>query len=269
VLDAFFLPVEPGQRFCILTHSAGKPRRAVLYLHPFAEEMNKARRMAALQARRLATDGYAVLQIDLHGCGDSSGEFSDARWDGWKRDAQAAICWLRHRFAVPVTLWGLRVGTALAAELAHEDSVDHLLLWHPVTNGSQFLTQFLRLRVASEMIAAGAATTATRELREALKHGQSLEIAGYDLHSELAAALERFRLEDLTPAVKQVDWIDVVADVAQPLRPAARKVLDAWRVGGVRTNTAQVAGEPFWSTIEITECEPLLELTCSAMKAAP
>ena len=40
----------------------------------WAEEMNKARRMAALQARLLAENGYAVLQIDLHGCGDSSGD---------------------------------------------------------------------------------------------------------------------------------------------------------------------------------------------------
>jgi alpha/beta superfamily hydrolase len=40
--------------------------------------MNKARRMAALQARALAALGYGVLLLDLHGCGDSSGDFGDS-----------------------------------------------------------------------------------------------------------------------------------------------------------------------------------------------
>ena len=48
--------------------------------------MNKSRRMAALQARAFAEMGFGVLQIDLFGCGDSSGDFSDARWDIWKQD---------------------------------------------------------------------------------------------------------------------------------------------------------------------------------------
>ena len=39
--------------------------------------------------------------------------------------------------------------------------------------------------------------------------------------------------------------------------------------GGVRVNSAQVAGEPFWSTVEIAECPELLEHTCEMMKAAP
>ena len=269
MLDAFFLPVGPGQRFCILNAPAGAPRRSVLYAHPFAEEMNKARRMAALQARRLAAHGCAVLQIDFHGCGDSSGDFAEARWESWKRDLQAGLSWLRERFRVPVTLWGLRLGASLAAEAAQDDGIDHLLLWQPVINGSQFLTQFLRLRLAAEMLAAEAASTPNRQLAEELARGRSLEIAGYELHPDLARALERIRLDSVVPAAKQVDWIDVVADASQPLRPPTRRVLDAWRAGGVRVNSAQVAGEPFWSTIEIAECPELLERTCEMMKAAP
>ncbi len=52
--------------------------------------MNKSRRMAALQARAFAAMGFGVLQIDLFGCGDSSGDFSDARWDIWKQDLAIA-----------------------------------------------------------------------------------------------------------------------------------------------------------------------------------
>ena len=272
MLDAFFLPVEPGQRCCILNAPprGTAPRRAVVYLHPFAEEMNKARRMAALQARRLAAEGFAVLQIDLYGCGDSSGDFGQARWETWQRDAREAMTCLRGRFRVPITLWGLRLGAALAADIGKEPDagVDHLVLWQPVTNGSQFLSQFLRLRLASEMLASGAATTAVRELTDALRRGESLEIAGYELHPDLAAAIEGLKLKALTPAVKRVDWLEVAADRSMPLRPASRRVLEAWRGRGLEVNAAQAVGEPFWSTIEIAECAELLELTTTAMRSA-
>ena len=39
------------------------PRGAVVYVHPFAEELNKSRRMAALQARAMAAAGYAVVSL--------------------------------------------------------------------------------------------------------------------------------------------------------------------------------------------------------------
>ncbi len=45
--------------------ASGKP--LVVHVHAFAEEMNKSRRMAAMQSRALAAAGFAVLQIDLLG----------------------------------------------------------------------------------------------------------------------------------------------------------------------------------------------------------
>src|SRR5512133_1710196 len=95
-LEAFYLPFAAGRRFCLLhAPDAAAPRRgAVVYVHPFAEEMNKSRRAVALQARALAQAGYAVLQIDLHGCGESSGDFGDATWASWIDDVVAACAWL-------------------------------------------------------------------------------------------------------------------------------------------------------------------------------
>jgi exosortase A-associated hydrolase 2 len=268
VLEAFFLPVDPGQRFCILSTPAGAARRAVVYIHPFAEEMNKARRMAALQARQLAAEGCVVLQIDLLGCGDSSGEFSEARWHAWKHDAQTAVRWISRRYPVPVTLWGLRLGAMLAADVAQDASlgIEHLILWQPVSNGGQFLSQFVRLRLASEMLASGAATTALHELTEELRRGSMLEIAGYELHADLAAQIESLKLEALRPAVKRVDWLEVLADRTLSLRPAAKRVLDTWRGDGIEANGQHALGEPFWSTLEIAECEELLELTAAATR---
>src|SRR5436190_21776504 len=93
-------------------HSAG----AMLYLHPFAEEMNKSRRMAAMQARALAAAGWTVLQLDLFGCGDSEGEFGSASWTQWLDDAAAAIEWLDADTGSTPALWGVRTGCLLTVQ---------------------------------------------------------------------------------------------------------------------------------------------------------
>ena len=95
------------------------PRGALLYLPPFAEEANRSRRMAVLQARRLAARGWPVLLLDPFGTGDSAGAFHEARWELWLADAAQAAAWLATRWpGGSVTLWGLRLGALLAAALA-------------------------------------------------------------------------------------------------------------------------------------------------------
>ena len=262
--SAFFLPADSGLRYCIYHPSAyDGARLGIVYVHPFCEEMNKTRRMAALQSRRLAGAGYAVLQIDLFGCGDSSGDFADARWEIWKRDVQSALQWLKSRVDSPLGLWGLRLGATLATDVARDPAlgIEELLLWQPVGNGEQFMTQFLRLRLAAEMLAEGSAQTGVRELRSALARGESLEIAGYDLHPRLATELDDLRLADLVPAVKRVHCLEVTAMSETKLSPASQRVLETWRSKNLDVYAAAVAGEPFWSTIEITECPALLAAT--------
>lgn len=135
-MQPFFLARDGGQRFCIFHAAAGKAKGAVLYIHPFAEEMNKARRMAALQSRSLANAGYAVLQVDLLGCGDSSGDFLDATWLAWQEDIALAYHWLRTQTPAPLTLWGLRAGCLLAAQAAVDlEEQANFIFWHPVVCG--------------------------------------------------------------------------------------------------------------------------------------
>src|SRR5205085_12253427 len=140
----FYLPADPGTRFALFYPARKNPvKGGILYVHPFAEEMNKSRRMAALQARAFSDAGYAVLQIDLYGCGDSSGDFGDARWEIWKQDLAAGAAWLSERLERPVVLWGLRLGALLALDYAR--TAPHpaaaMILWQPVLNGASYLTQ--------------------------------------------------------------------------------------------------------------------------------
>src|SRR5665647_916764 len=152
--EAFFLPAEDGQRFCLFHPAQGSAIRGlIIYIHPLAEEMNKARRMAALQARALAQAGFSVLQIDLLGCGDSSGDFGDASWQGWVSDVVQGCHWLRNQSntpgadsgQMPLWLWGLRAGCLLAVEAARQLGAPcNFLFWQPPAAGKPLLQQFLR-----------------------------------------------------------------------------------------------------------------------------
>ena len=264
--EALFLDAAPGRRFGLF-HPPARPacRGAILYVHPFGDEMNKSRRMAALQARALATAGFGVLQLDLYGCGDSSGEFRDARWDLWKQDLATASAWLHERLGQPVSVWGLRLGALLALDYAHDAAqpVAGLILWQPVLSGSTFLTQFLRLRVAGDMLAGddGAGTAA---LRAGLGAGETLEIGGYQLAPALAAAIDALDAGALLPACP-VAWFEVVAQDGRQLPARSARLQADWQARGIALKAHVVAGKPFWATQEITESAALVETTVAAL----
>jgi len=267
--EAFFLPAGAGERFCVFHPAAGEPQGSVLHVHPFAEEMNKSRRMAALQARAFAARGYAVLQMDLLGCGDSSGDFGEARWALWKDDVRMAHAWLRRKAEGPVHLWGLRLGAMLAADCARErdGSFASLLMWQPVISGTQFMAQFLRLRLSSEMLSGAAGRSGTEQLRAELAAGKALEIAGYELAPELALAIERLDLAVLAPKNVPSRWLEVNAEGATS--PAVQRAARAWSATGAEIDLRAVRGEPFWSSIEIGECPELIAATSDALALIP
>jgi exosortase A-associated hydrolase 2 len=263
--EAFFLPADPGQRFCLYHPPCGAARGAFLYLHPFAEEMNKSRRMAASMARRLAENGYAVLQIDLAGCGDSSGDFGEASWQGWLDDVRRACDWLSARHArVPLWLWGLRCGALLAVAAAQQHRIAaNFLFWQPVMAGRQHLQQFLRLKVAGEMIG-GAAKGVMEDLKRRLAAGETVEIAGYALNPALAQGLESAALVP-PPTPGRLLWYEVSARAEATLSPAAQNCLEQWRAAGFTIHSAVTPAPSFWQTSEIEDAPTLLEATLMAL----
>lgn len=264
--EAFFLPVAAGQRFCLFHPARGSSKGALLYLHPFAEEMNKSRRMVALQARILAEHGYAVLQIDLHGCGDSSGDFGDATWQSWLQDVHDAHAWLRSKTAAPLWLWGLRSGCLLAAEAAQQiDEPASFLFWQPVISGKQLLQQFLRLKVAGEMLA-GDSKGVMEGLKQALTDGQTVEIAGYALSPGLACGLDAAELLP-PPQVGRMIWFELSTRADATLAPASLKRLEQWQAASHATHNAVLPAPTFWQTVEIEEAPALLTATLAALES--
>lgn len=257
----FFLPGAEGQRFCVY-HPPATPqtRGAVLYLHPFAEEMNKSRRMARLQAQALAGAGYAVLQIDLLGCGDSDGDFGDAGWTAWLDDGRRATAWLREQTAAPLWLWGCRTGGLLAAQLAASlAEPPGLLLWNPTPSGKQAFRQFLRLLTAGEALAGGD-RNAAENVRRSLADGQTIEIAGYRIAPALATGLEQASF-DPPPRLAALRWLEVSPRDDPALPPTASAALAMWQAACPDIRSRAVRGPAFWQTVEIEDAPELIGAT--------
>ncbi len=267
-------------------------RGSVLVVHAFAEEMNKTRAAAADGARALAAAGFAVLQIDLTGCGDSAGDFEDATWDEWMADLTDAWAWLGERCSGPRWVWGTRLGALLAEQFVSHSvpPAEGLLLWQPVVSGAQHLNQFLRLKTVGSLLRhAGPAAknegtrasmsaridanTSTAALvvapspRAELAAGLTVEIAGYRLNPSLADAIESAQMGPREAAPSRVRWFEVSSQPAPNLSPIAARVADRWRAAGSDIQVAIVAGNAFWQTQEIERCEALVDASVKALCA--
>ncbi|SEL62542.1 exosortase A system-associated hydrolase 2 [Roseateles sp. YR242] len=284
---SFFLDAGPrGQRLCVHHAAQGvvTPRGQILLLPPFAEELNKSRRMIALAARAFAQAGFDVLLTDLLGCGDSSGDFGDASWDDWLDDTYRAAIWLTEQASqprsathphtthtahtpVPLWLWGVRAGALFAAPLMERlDRPVQWLLWQPVTAGKLQLQQFLRLKVAADLVG-GQAKGAMQALRTQLDQGQSVEVAGYRLSPALARGLEQAQLKP-TPRLQHLVWLETSTREEPALTPAAAMAVQAWTEQGCTVQAAAVAGPSFWAATEIEVAPALIDASVAALLQA-
>lgn len=154
--SAFFLETARGGRFFLVTEPAREPRGTLLFVPPFAEELNKTRRMTALAARQFASAGWRVVQFDLFGTGDSWGDFGDAAWADWLDDMDSAVAWCRQDTRAEPVLWSLRAGALLAsAWQARSGACLAQFMWQPVVNGRQHLMQFVRVKMAAGITGGG------------------------------------------------------------------------------------------------------------------
>ena len=255
------------------------PRHAVgsvLFVPPFAEELNRCRAMVAIQARAFSQIGIGTLILDLRGTGDSEGDFVDATWESWRGDLQRGVHWLRSQAGGCTTLWALRLGAVLASQVARDvGAIERLLLWQPVMDSKQAFTQFLRIRIAAEMGLADRVKT-TGELRDRSAQGESIEVSGYRLGPALVRALDETNFDSsaISGAVR-LDWIEVLARKEDELAPVTQKRMEAMRQAGASVLPGSVVGPAFWQVHE-REVAPMLiqettarALTWTSGKQAP
>ncbi|HYD60403.1 MAG TPA: hydrolase 2, exosortase A system-associated [Noviherbaspirillum sp.] len=261
----FFLDTTKGKRFCL--YRAPSPSQAcagaILYVHPFGDEMNMSRRMAAQQSRAFAAAGFGVLQIDLYGCGDSEGELKDADWGTWKQDLLSAAQWLRAHVSDSVTLWGLRLGALLALDTALDGSIDanRCILWQPVFAGRPYMTQFLRLGLAAGLVATSETGGERQSPRDTLARGETTEVGGYELTPALVRDIDGIDLSGLQQASFPIHWFELVPDDQALVLAARMNMARAWTDRQIDLRLHAVTGPSFWATKEIAEAPGLISET--------
>jgi exosortase A-associated hydrolase 2 len=239
---------------------------SVLIVPPFAEEMNKTRRMLTEVGQALQVRGVATTLVDPYGTGDSEGEFRDATWACWIQDFARAASWAAEEGWPIDGLLCVRLGCLLGAQLAQEvlGGVQSSIFWQPVVDGDRFLTQFLRIRVAASMM--GAERESVSELRQTLRTGHCLEVAGYELSSKLAMELEGLKLADhLGAHLGVLHWMEVSREVQGPVGATSETCLELARSRRLQTMVRTVTGEPFWASTEIVRTPELVESTVEVL----
>ena len=249
------------------------PKTAVLYFPPFAEELNKSRRMVALQAGQFCHAGYAVLIVDLFGTGDSEGDFGEANWEIWQKDMCVALSWLQDKGFNQFIFWGLRLGAIMALQTAALLSpktavkVVKFIFWQPTVKGEVLLTQFLRLRMAADFLVIGNKIGAKEkntptDLRQELSKGHNVDIAGYAISPALAQTIDRLDLKAIKPTPgSKVVWLEILPTETRSLSPLSEDIVKQWCSENIETEIVKVVGQPFWNSLEIIELPELLDAT--------
>lgn len=270
-LSGHFIEASRGRIFVVLRRPPGASD-GVIVVPPFAEEMNKSRRMVSKFAEELTSRGWAVVTPDLSCTGDSEGDFGDAGWSIWASDVCRAVDWCGEAGLKIRGLLGIRLGAALSlAALRANPSLrfEKAVLWQPVLDGSRFTTQFLRMRIASQMSGSARRETVA-DIRARLEAGESVEVAGYRLSGTLMRELDTVVPPERIPdRLGIVRWMEIVREAGGdvPL-PAARLIEAARRAGGDHAMDTFV-GEPFWATTEIVTNMAMVTATARHFVAAP
>jgi exosortase A-associated hydrolase 2 len=266
-----FIDGVNGPIFVLARGPAAGVRSCVLVVPPFAEEMNKCRRMVTEVALALADRGLATVLPDLYGTGDSGGDFADATWDVWQSDIAHTARWCAERGWPVQGVLGVRLGCALAVAAMASGGlppVARSVLWQPMFDGRRFLAQFLRLRIAANLMADRKESLAG--LRAQLQAGEVLEIAGYRLSSRLAADLDSLGPPDSLPGgFGEAAWLEVVRESDAKLPGPSQNLIEQTRTHGGQIRDFLIVGEPFWASTEVVVtpeivCETVAHLSGEA-----
>lgn len=254
----YFWSGSEGQLFCLEKHPDNIPVRSVLLIsQPFAEEANKSRHMLSLVASKLADLGTATVLIDHYGCGDSEGSLESSSIHLWANDFCSYRDFLVSKYQVPVDILAIRFGALL---LFGNDSIlsalHRLWLWNPVLNGKQFVNQWFRTRLATQMFAEAKEKLTMADLRAEMQSKGQKEIAGYNLSATWINSIELIdpgeQIKSLCLKQLTVCWHEISSGVKPELTPGVTRYVDQWRQSGLKVSAQNIDDTAFWATQEIT-----------------
>lgn len=266
-----FMTINDRRLLCVRRRPrAGAARQRIMIVPPFAEEMNKCRRLLALSAEALAAAGAEVWLPDLSGTGDSEGEFAHASWSRWCDELVSLDAALAASQAnVPHAYLAVRSGALLLADASTRLANLHratILLWQPVFDGARFLQQFLRLRTMAGRLSG--VDESVSGLMARVRAGEIVEVAGYGLGASVADGLDAARLAPAGFAMaRRLTLLEFKNTLgATPSLPAAQFVA-ACGEDHCEARVQTLECEQFWATQEISAPRVVVDASLSALCA--
>lgn len=184
--EADYLDIGGEQVYYVL-HRSRKPVAQMLLPGHFVTERPFAYALWVRWARYLAESGISALRFDYRGCGESTGEFDRFTLASWMDDCRALYAFLEAQVpGVPMLFGGIGLGGLLASRLFQDGLGTGMLLWSPSASGAGALRDTLLRRLAFDMTTSGAGRSKSwSDYESSLRHGESIEAAGYILSPEL------------------------------------------------------------------------------------
>ncbi|MFK8030994.1 MAG: hydrolase 2, exosortase A system-associated [Gammaproteobacteria bacterium] len=263
-----FLELPSGRLFAlrqIPTTPGSKP--VVLLCPPFAEELNKSRRQISIQARAFRDAGYPVVVFDLYGTGDSEGSFVDASVKQWQENFQDVLRWLKAAGHEACILWAIRFGALFVDDIITSEilPVKKVLLWQPEFSGNQVLRQFLRLQAAANMFS-NSKGMSVADLEAQLMQGNSVEVAGYGISSNLYTEAKQLKLANTQfGSGIDVTWLHVLSAPQTSPPERVKKLAAQWQSHQSDVELIPVEGANFWSPADLVVIPELVEKSIEAV----
>jgi exosortase A-associated hydrolase 2 len=268
VLAGHFAHGGKGSLFILQRTPEAAARQAVLVVPAFGEEMNKSRRMVTEVALGMAHRGFATVVPDLYGTGDSGGDFADADWSGWLDDLRTVAQWCSEQGIALHGVLATRLGCALAVAASRAGflpPVSRTVFWQPMFDGGRFVTQFLRIRVAASLMESTGRETVA-DLREKLRGGSVLEVAGYPVSNALITEIEGLRFTGELPAsLGRIHWMSVVSEEGASQPDPSLRFIEQARGKGSDIASQLIVGEPFWTSAETIVVPQMVAATVNAL----
>ena len=243
-------------------------KNAFVFCHPFAEEKLWAHRVFVNFARELVRRGYTVLRFDYRGYGDSDGDFTNYTLANHVEDIERAVFFLHEQInGIQKTgLLGLRLGASLAWLSAEQCGINGpLVLWDPVLNGEEYVLEFLRSNLTTQLAVYGEVREDREQLIEKLQRNELVNVDGYELGRDVYQELAALRLADHGGGNH---GSALVVQIGRTERPKNQPAGFAERTGA---ELRCVVEEPFWREIKrfYYRADTLFAATLDWLEAQP
>ena len=250
---------------------AAATNRAVILIPPFAEEMNRSKRMYVLCARLLANHGFDAICFDYSGTGDSQGNWGDYSYSDWLTNLQDVYKYV-YKDIPNISVIALRFGALLAVDsIAKGDiEINQCVLWDPVDNGEALTRQLIRTKIATAMASQSKKIT-TQQVRDEIDQLGYLEVGGYHVPASLIDEIDGKKInQSIEPVLSRthLHWMnlgkfnsDDAGKTKQPDLPLSLNQIHLTDILLEKLFLYSVNDVKFWMQQEVTISPQLLKET--------